>query len=165
MNPAPLLRSYVDAWQTWSQFGWRYSEMLFASSQVIAHRTDRIRKAGTASRADDRQEFSLMKQEKVEAALESAQAIALESVLASQRYAAFAFRQFFAGMPALLALALPGTPDQVSARRIRLVRNTVQRSAVSANKLSHATGKIVQKGLTPIRKRATANAKRLKRVR
>ena len=165
MNPAPLLQSYVDAWQTWSRFGWRFSEMLFASSQVIVHRTDRMRKAGTALHADDRQEFSLMKQEKVEAALESAQAMALESVLAGQRYAAFAFGQFFAGMPALLALALPGTAGQVSARRIRLVHDTVQRSALSATRLSNATGKIVQKGLTPIRKRATANAKRLKRVR
>jgi len=106
-----------------------------------------------------------MKQEKVDAALESAQAMALESILAGQRYAAFTFRQFFAGMPALLSLALPGTPRQLSARQIRLVRNTVHQTAMSTNKLSVATGKIVQRGLTPIRKRATANAKRLKRVR
>jgi hypothetical protein len=165
MNAAPLFRSYADAWQTWSQFGWRFSEMLFASSQVIAHRTDRMRTTNTSPRADDRQEFSVMKQEKIDAARESAQEMALESILASQRYAAFAFGQFFAGMPALLSLSLPGTPRQISARRVRLVHSTVQRSALSANKLSAETGKIVQKGLTPIRKRATANAKRLKRVR
>jgi hypothetical protein len=165
MNTAPLLRSYVDAWRIWSGFGLRFSETLFASSQVIAHRADRMRAAHTTPRADDRQEFALMKQEKVDAALESAQAMALESVLAGQRYAAFTFRQFFAGMPALLSLALPGTPRQISARQVRLVRNTVHQTAMSTNKLSVATGKIVQRGLTPIRKRATANAKRLKRVR
>ncbi|HEX9452450.1 MAG TPA: polyhydroxyalkanoate granule-associated phasin [Burkholderiales bacterium] len=165
MNTAPLLRSYVDAWRIWSGFGLRFSETLFASSQVIAHRTDRMRAAHTTPRADDREEFALMKQEKVDAALESAQAMALESILAGQRYAAFTFRQFFAGMPALLSLALPGTPRQLSARQIRLVRNTVHQTAMSTNKLSVATGKIVQRGLTPIRKRATANAKRLKRVR
>jgi hypothetical protein len=164
MNTAPLFRSYVDAWRIWSGFGLRFSEMLFASSQVIAHRTDRMRAAHTTPRADDRQEFALMKQEKVDAALESAQAMALESVFAGQRYAAFAFGQFFAGMPALFSLALPGTPRQISARQVRLVRNTVHQTALSTNKLSVATGKIVQRGLTPIRKRATTNAKRLRKV-
>ncbi len=46
MNAAPLFRSYVETWQTWSQLGWRFSEMLFASSQVIAHRTDRHANVG-----------------------------------------------------------------------------------------------------------------------
>ena len=165
MNPTSLFQSYADAWRIWAQFGSRFTEMMFASSQVIAHRTDRMRTAGSSPNAVDRQEFSLMKQEKVDAAFESAQAMALESVFASQRYAAFAFGQFFTGMPALLSLALPGTARQVSERRVRLVRSTVNRSALAANKLSTATGKIVQKGLTPFGKRATANAKRLKRVR
>lgn len=165
MNQASLFQSYADAWRIWSQFGSRYTEMMLASAQVITHRTDRMRTAGSSPNAVDRQEFSLMKQEKVDAAFESAQAMALESVFASQRYAAFAFGQFFAGMPALLSLALPGTARQVSERRVRLVRTAVQRSALSVNKLSSETGKIVQKGLTPIRKRATANAKRLKRGR
>jgi hypothetical protein len=139
--------------------------MMFASAQVITHRTGRMRTAGSSPSAIDKQEFSLMKQEKVDAALESAQAMAWESIFAGQRYAAFALGQFFGAMPALFSLALPGTARQVSDRRIRLVRSTLQRSAVSANKLSAETGKIVQRGLTPIRKRATANAKRLKRVR
>ena len=165
MNPASLFQSYADAWRIWAQFGSRYTEMMFASAQVITHRTDRMRTAESTPSAADRQEFSLMKQEKVDAAFESTQAMGLESVLASQRFAVFAFGQFFAGMPALLSLALPGTPRQVAARRVRLVRSTVQRSALAANKISAATGRIVQKGLTPIRKRATANAKRLKRVR
>jgi hypothetical protein len=165
MNTAPLFRSYVDAWRIWSGFGLRFSETLFASSQVISHRTDRMRAAHTTPRADDRQEFSLMKQEKVDAAIESAQAMALESVFAGQRFAVFAFGQLFAGMPALLSLALPGTARQVSARQVRLVRSAVNRSTLAANKLSAATGKIVQQGLTPIRKRATANARRLSKVR
>ena len=165
MNSASLFQSYADAWRIWSQFGSRFSEMMFASAQVITHRTDRMRPAGASPNAEDSKEFSLMKQEKVDAAVESVQAMALESVLASQRYAAFAFGQFFAGMPALLSLALPGTARQVSERRVRLVRTAVQQSALSANKFSAATGKIIQKGLTPVRKRATANAKRLRKAR
>ncbi|HVY08169.1 MAG TPA: polyhydroxyalkanoate granule-associated phasin [Burkholderiales bacterium] len=164
MNAASLFRSYADAWRVWVVLGLRFSEMLLASSQVIAYRTERMRTAGSNPRADDIKEFALMKQEKLDAGFESAQAMAMESIFASQRYAAFAFGQFFSGMPALLSLALPGTHRQVARRQLRLVRTGLGRSALSASKLSGETGKIAQRALTPIRTRAGANAKRLRKL-
>lgn len=163
-SPTPF-KSWLDASRIWFDVGWRYSEMMFASAQVIALRSDLMRRAGASSKASDHAEFSLMKQEKVEAAAESVQAMALASLLEGQRYAAFAFAQFLRGLSAWVSLAFPGTYQQVSARQLNLVRNTLQDTALSTNKVSAATARIARRGLAPIRKRAGANARRLKAAR
>ncbi len=165
MNNTPLLKSWVDACRIWSDLGWRYSEMMLSSAQVIAHRSDRMRTAGANPNALDRAEFFLMKQEKVDAAVESSRMMGMETMLASQRFAAFAFGQFFKGLPAYMALALPGTYKQVSGRQLAVVRNALESTALSANKVSVASGRIAQRGLTPVRKRATDNARRLSKGR
>ena len=51
------------------------SEMAFASARVIDHRTRRMAQAGWRPTVRDREEFTLMSREKVDAALESAQAM------------------------------------------------------------------------------------------
>src|ERR1700694_4277766 len=60
----------------WIDLAWKIGEMSMASAQVIAHRTTRMAAAGPMPNARDRQEFTRMGREKIEAATESTRAIA-----------------------------------------------------------------------------------------
>lgn len=108
----------------------------FAVPQVIAHRTARMMMAGAAPSARDRKELHRMGTEKIFAAGEAWNAMAIQAVLENQKLALSCMQSFW--FPWL-------------------------RSKSASSQLSNAAIGILGKGMDPIRRRAVANAKRLGR--
>jgi len=100
----------------------------FAVPQVIAHRMARL---------GDRKELHLMSSEKIAAAAEAWNAMAVQTVLENQKLALSVMQSFW--FPWL-------------------------RSKSASSQLSDAAMSILGKGMDPIRRRAVANAKRLGRA-
>jgi hypothetical protein len=161
MNAITLYTLSVNPFRIWSDFAWKTGEMMLASVQVIGHRSNRMRSAGSSPSAADQREFALMGQEKVAAAAESAQAMSLGWMRFNQQFATMAFRQMSAGTAAIISLAASRTPGQSVARQTKLVRDTMTHSAAATSQLSKSAARLAQRGLKPIHSRATGNAKRL----
>ena len=116
------------------------AELAFATPQVVAHRMARMAMSGMTPSARDRQEFQRMGAEKVAAFMESWNAMALQTFRANQAIAASAFRAFWTPW------ALFSPPSSRAAAQLQ----------------SAALG-VLSKGLAPVHRKATANAKRLTR--
>lgn len=156
-NTRNMLRNPFLAW---ADLAWKIGEMSMASAQVITHRTTRMAAAGPTPDARDRQEFARMGQEKVEAATESARAIAAHLATVNLKLGARAFRHMTTGTAALMSLAASRSVGQSMARQAKLAK-TLSRSAKTAFELSGSTARLAGRGLRPIHARATANARRL----
>ncbi len=117
------------------------AELAFAVPQVVAHRVTRMALAGPKLSARDRKEFELMVAEKNAAFGESWKAMAAQAALANQTLAASFIRS-------ALAVARGKKPS----------------AAVSAAQLHKAALGVLSKGLAPVHRKATANAKRLART-
>ncbi len=146
----------------WTDLAWKIGEMSMASAQVIAHRTKRMAASGPLPGARDRKEFTRMGQEKVEAATESARAIAAHLTAMNLKFGARALRYMVTGTTALMSLAASRSVGQSITRQAKLAE-TLSRSAKTASELSDSTAQLARRGLKPIRVRATANARRLGR--
>lgn len=144
----------------WGNLALQTTEMLLASVQVIGHRTSRMASAGLLPSARDRREFSLMGQEKIDAASESVQAMTAHMLSIHQQMAARAMSGMLASAADAFALATSMTAGQALARQAKLVK-TLTRGAASATTLTNAAARVAHRGLKPIHARATANAKRL----
>ncbi len=153
---------FGNPFMAWTDVAWKIGEMSMASAQVIAHRTTRMASAGPLPSARDREEFSRMGQEKVDAASESARAIAAQLTTMQLSFGALAFRQIVTAMGALMALAASRNAGQFIARQAVLAES-VTRTALTAVALSDSTARVATHGLKPIHARATANARRLGR--
>ena len=134
--------------------------MMAAASQVVAHRTRRIAAAGANPNPRDRREFSMMRQEKVDAATLSAQAVGTELMRINYRLGAQAWLTMLTATTDMLSLAASRTPSQVFARQARLAR-TLRRSAPTPAFVSSATASLTRAAMKPVHVRATRNAKRL----
>jgi hypothetical protein len=135
-------RTVTDAAQIWS-----------AAPQVISLRSARVFADGFASRADTRRELERMVQEKIAAAGESAAAVALQ---------VWRMNWELALTPLRLWWGMAGA----GARRASFMTagGLLPVAPVTAPKqLAVAASRIVQSGLAPVRRRVTANAKRLRR--
>lgn len=153
----------ADPFTAWTNFAVRNGEMMWAAAQVIGHRTARMASAGAIPDARDRKEFALMGQEKLEAATESAQAIAAQMMRVNQQFGMLAWEQWTAGAQAWMALTTSATVAQSGARQAKMVRDTMRNSAQMASQLSGSAAHLAEHGLAPIHSRATANAKRLRK--
>jgi len=147
----------------WTNLAFKSGEMLLASAQVIGHRSHRIALAGPTPNARDQRELTLMGQEKIAAAAESAQAMAMSMMKLNQQIGELAFRQMLTGASAMMSLAASRTAGQSVARQARLVRDTLANSAAATSQLSSAVARLADKGLKPIHSRTKGNAKRLAR--
>ena len=116
------------------------AELALAVPQVVAHRLARMAHAGPAPSARDLKEFNLMVTEKSAAFMQAWQAMAMQSVFANQAMAASFVRSFW------------------SPRRGRVMPAKV------VAQLQGAVLGILGKGLAPVHRKATANAKRLART-
>jgi hypothetical protein len=134
--------------------------MMLASAQVIHQRTGRMAAAGTKPSARDRREFVLMGQEKIEAGVESASAVAAQMMTMNRLLGAQAVKHMMAGTATVVSLAASRTAGQAMARQAKLLRTMTQSAATTA-RLSGVAARLAQRGLKPIHSRATANAKRL----
>lgn len=148
----------------WTSLAFKTAEMLMASSQVIHHRTGRMASAGLMPDERDRREFHLMGQEKLEATAESLQAVWLRMLSFQQQFAMLAFRQMMMGATGWLSLAGSRTMAQSARAQGDLVRNTMSHSAATLSHVGDSVAKVAHKGLKPIHSRATANARRLARL-
>lgn len=135
----PGWQNALDAWQ-----------IAFTAPQVIAHRTARLAASGHTPNARDRKEFTRMGQEKFEAFGESMFAMAMQMYKMNQEFALLAAREWWSAWAAMFQLG--GRPPRSMA-------------AASNRQLLNSFSQVAQKGLTPVRKRVKANAKRLGRVR
>lgn len=153
----------LNPFSMWTDLAFKSGEVLLASAQVIGHRSHRMALAGPTPSARDKREFALMGEEKIAAAAESAQAIAMSMMRLNQQVGALIFRQMLTGATAMTSLASSRTTGQFVARRARLVRDTLANSSAATSQLSTSTARLVDKGLKPIHSRAKGNAKRLAR--
>jgi len=143
----------------WTDLAWKIGEMSMASAQVIAHRTTRLAAAAPMPNARDRQEFTRMGQEKIEAATESARAIAAHLTTMNLKLGARALRHMMTGTAALMSLASRSVGQSIT-RQVKLA-GSLSRSAKSAAELSDSTARLATRGIKPVHARARANARRL----
>jgi len=116
------------------------TELSIAAPQVVALRAARMLAAGVNPSASDRRELERMGTEKVLAFWESMNAMGLELAKAQQQYALLAMRQWWSPW---------GNPW----------------SAVSPWSAAVSATRVLEKGLGPVHRRASANARRLRRLR
>jgi len=144
----------------WMELSLKTNEMLMASARVIDHRTRRMVMAGPRPDSRDQREFTLMGREKFEAAFESSHAMASHLTKTHQEFWSRALGQFNSGAQRMMSLAGSRTPNQAFERQSRLL-NTMTKSLITANQMSHTAARFAQSGLLPVHSRATANARRL----
>lgn len=124
------------------------AELGMAVPQVVAHRVARMALAGPVLSARDRREFHGMVAEKPLAFVQGWQAMVAQAWKAQQ---ALASAWWGAAWPTWLGAALRGRAD--AAPLVRLARE------------QHEAGLgIVRAGLQPVRRKAVANARRLRRT-
>lgn len=122
------------------------AELMIAAPQVVAHRVTRMVQAGPRPGERDRREFQLMGAEKLAAFGEAWQAMALQMWKAQWQLAASMWQGGWAGAWTA-PMARPWTP-----------------AAWSAFWPSAALD-VLNQGIAPVRRRASANARRLGRQR
>jgi hypothetical protein len=111
-------------------------ELGMAAPVVIAHRLARMASAGATPSASDHEEFRLMGSEKIAAASEAWMAMASQTLVENQKLALGFVQSFW----------LPGR---------RAGPKAIQRH------MNQAALRILGKGMTPVHRRAVANARRL----
>ena len=161
-----MIRMNVVPWFTnplavWTALALRAGEMMWASGQVIGHRTSRALLADPRHRERDRREFTLMGREKLEAGSEAFAAMAAHLSTLNMQYAMVAFSQWMAMSKAMLALANSRSIAQSVEQQARLARMTMVGAAKSAATVANSAGRVAHHGLKPIHARATKNARRL----
>jgi hypothetical protein len=144
----------------WTDLAVKTYEMMMASAEVIGHRTGRMAVSGPIPNASDQREFALMGQEKIEAAAESARAMAEFVMTLNRQLGAQAFSHMLTGSTAMISLASSSSVGQSIERQGELVR-TMTESALTASQLPTSAGLLAQSAVRPIHSRTTANAKRL----
>lgn len=164
MPRRPIPSSVVlNPFALWTDLALKTGEMLAASAQVITHRTSRMVNAGTSPSARDRKEFTRMGLEKVEAAGESAWAMAEQMGRTQLDLGLKAWQDMAQAGAAWMSVASSRSLPQALAKQSHLM-NSVTRSVQSAQRLSDATARLTSRGLKPVHQKATANAKRLGRL-
>src|SRR5512137_3174057 len=150
----PLL--CANPFSVWTDLAMNTCEMMMASAEVIGHRTGRMAVAGPIPNASDQREFALMGQDKIEAAAESARAMAEFVMTMNRQLGAQAFSQMLTGF----SLAASSSIGQSLERQGDLVR-TMTESAITASQLPNSAGLLAQSAVKPIYARTKANARRL----
>lgn len=152
-----------DPFLLWADVGMKTAEMLYSSGQVIGKRVDRMARAGHQPNARDRREFRLMGTEKVKAAAESGLAVAARMQSANYQLMARAWQQGFANIAAMTSLAGSRSPVEALSRQMSLYRS-LGRSQGTQARLSTDAARLAGAALKPVHGAATANARRLARV-
>lgn len=145
----------------WSRLALQYAEMLAASAVVIHHRTGRMAAAGTSPNARDRKEFTRMGQEKLDAAAESAQAMAQRMGSDNVDLGARMMQQMMHAGTGLLGMWMAPALFWSPQGQARARRAVFSGMAPLASLVSNAGVSVARHGLKPVHARATANARRL----
>jgi len=148
---------------TWTDLAWKLGQLMLTSGQVIGYRMVDMAVAGPAPGLRHHRELTLMSREKVEAAVESSQAMYSSLVKLNQELAAAAMKQMFGGAVAMMSLASSRTAAESIQRQTKLVGDTITHSVATASQISNSAARIAKRGLKPIHSRAKRNAKRLRK--
>ena len=151
-----------DPMLLWTALANQATEMMLASAEVISHRTGRMAAAGAAPSADDMDEFSLMTQEKFEAAAESSSSVTAHWLQLNQQLWTQMFTQMQAGMTAMMSAATSSNLAESMAHHATLF-TAMSPSADAHAQFSNAAADLTRRALEPLHARATANAVRLGR--
>jgi hypothetical protein len=163
MAQQPFSPAFFNPFMLWMGVAMKTTEMLVSSGQVIGTRVNRMAHAGVRPSARDRKEFTLMHTEKVKAATESALAVATRMQSANYQLMARAWQQGLASLGAMSLLAGSRSFGEVLSRQNRLF-NSLARSGRTHSRLSSDTARLASAALAPVHSAATANARRLARV-
>jgi hypothetical protein len=136
------------------------AELAIAAPQVVAIRTARMLAAGPNPNARDRAEFSKMGTEKVQAFWESMFAMGRQVAKTNQEYTSQAVRQWMGVWTNPWWLAA----SPFKSRGIATFPRWRGSLGPTRGQRQRAMSKLIEHGLTPVHKRATANARRLSRV-
>ncbi len=128
------------------RIGTQATELMFAAPQVVAHRLGRMRAAGAGTNVRDRREFQRMSAEKVAAFGESWNQMALQMLKANQQMTQAWVSTWWFPLRTLSGAA------------------TRQSFSRAAAQMQSSALRVMSSGLSPVHRRATANAKRLGRV-
>jgi hypothetical protein len=135
--------------------------MAVASASVIDHRTRRMANAGMTPNARDREEFALMGQEKMDAAVEWTQATMVGMLAIQRTLLDFALQQLFTSAAAigslLSAKSLARAHSTLASEMLANTQNAYDKVA------AHLTSTAAQ-SLHLVNSRATANARRLAEI-
>lgn len=153
--------SLFNPFLAWSDLAIKAGEMMLESSQVIHHRTGRMATAGVNPSMHDQREFALMGQEKMEAMMESAQAMALQMMM-HPGAGLYAVDWIMKSSAAILALASSTSIEQSVRRQGKLARVMAESANIHTD-FSESAAKIAHSGMKPLHSRVTANAKRLEK--
>lgn len=162
MKTIPIYALAFEPFRLWSAVAWKTGELMLASFQVIGYRSEMMRSIGWPAAPDNAREITLMGREKVSAGVESAQAMAIDSIRLGQKLGLMAFGQAMSNMTSLMLLPAGRSVGPSMASQSALARKTLRHSATAAALLSSGTARIAQKGLKPVHSRAIANASRLR---
>jgi beta-phosphoglucomutase-like phosphatase (HAD superfamily) len=154
--------TFANPFRLWPELALKTGEMMLASAEVIGHRTNQMAIAGPKPSSRDRREFTLMGQEKIEAANESAQAIAAQMMRINPLPGWRAFSRTVAVANAMMSVASSRTVAQSLRRQAALAR-TLAQSGATAPQICKSAAQVAWHGLNPLHSRATANAKRLRK--
>lgn len=152
--------SFLNPFALWTDLAMQTTGMMLASAEVIGHRTTRMANASIPPSARDAAEFTLMGQEKVEAATESMQAAGLAMLTFSPFAAMKMLNEMAAVQTSLFHLATSSSLPAAMSRHQTLGRS-MRKATDSALSLSDHAANAALDTLKPIHRRATANAKRL----
>lgn len=159
-QPQPTTAASDDPLMLWTALANQATEMMLASAEVISHRTGRMAAAGPAPSADDMDEFSLMTQEKFEAAAESSSSVTAHWLQLNQQMWTQMFTQMQTGMTAMMSAATSMNLAESMAHHATLFA-AMSPSADAHAQFSNAAADLTRRALEPLHARATANAVRL----
>jgi len=152
---------FVNPLAAWTALAFRAAEMMWASGQVIGHRSSRALLADPRHRERDRRELTLMGREKLEAGAEAFTAMAVRLTTLNMQYAMMGFGQWMTMSKAMLSLANSRSIAHSVEQQARLARMTMVGAAKTASTVSNSAARVAYRGLKPIHSRATKNARRL----
>jgi hypothetical protein len=161
MRTTSFASVYGSPLLAWTRLAWQTGELMMHSGEVIGRRMAGMALAGPG----DGREIALMGREKLQAAAESGYAMWWPLARMNQQLAALALKQMFAGAAGMASLASSRNAAESMGRQAKVAADGLARAATTAALVSGSAARIAQRGLTPVRSRASGNAKRLRKRR
>lgn len=163
MKPSLTQSHYRTPFGLWMQLAASTNEMLWASAQVIAHRTSGMVRESMKPTVGGRRELALMGQEKLAAAAESSAAVAASILGMNLELGFMLMKQTLAAAGSILSLSTSRTASQALQSQAKVLGDATGRSVANLSRLSGSTARLGQRALKPIHSRAIRNARRLSR--
>jgi hypothetical protein len=161
MNTTQAMNLYINPLLAWNKLAYETCEMMVTSAQVILQRTNPAAFDKPYTSNGGRDDTLLIGQEKIDAMLESAQAIGAQVIIMGHQFASITCRQLLSASSDLMATGSSKTATESLNRHSKLIRKTINNSVITGSRLSASSEKIARSALKPLKKRVNKNAKRL----